>query len=153
MRLGPLLAVETIEDSLAADSGEAVLAELAALLFRAGHVPEGTELVRILQNREELGSTGLGDGVAIPHVYLKNISSPRIAVGRSREGIEFNAIDGRPVQLFFLLVTPETAKGDHLKALGRISRLLRREEFRESLMNAKGPEEILRITVEEDEQE
>ncbi len=109
--------------------------------------------MQILKNREELGSTGLGDGVAIPHVYLQNISTPQAAVGRSVEGVDFNAIDGRPVHIFFLLVTPETSKGDHLKALARISRLLRKPDFRSSLMKASGREEMQRIIVEEDEKE
>lgn len=153
MRLAEFLSPETIEDNLKARRGGEVLSELAGLLFRGGQVPEETDLVQILKNREELGSTGLGDGVAIPHVYLQNISTPQAAVGRSVEGVDFNAIDGRPVHIFFLLVTPETSKGDHLKALARISRLLRKPDFRSSLMKASGREEMQRIIVEEDEKE
>lgn len=153
MRLAPFLAEATVEEDLNARDTASVLEELSGLLFRAGYVPEGTELVRILQNREDLGSTGLGEGVAIPHVFLKNVDSPRIAVGRSKEGVDFGAIDGRPVHIFFLLVTPEAAKGEHLKALGRISRLLRNEGFRNAIMRAANGKEILRIIVEEDERE
>jgi PTS system nitrogen regulatory IIA component len=91
--------------------------------------------------------------VAIPHVYLKNLSAPRVAVGRSVEGVDFSAIDGRPVHIFFLLVTPDISKGGHLKALARISRLLRKPDFRSTLMKAAGREEMQRIIVEEDEKE
>jgi PTS system nitrogen regulatory IIA component len=153
MKLSDFLSPETIESSLQARNGAEALAELAGLLFRAGHVPEDTDLVQILKNREELGSTGLGDGVAIPHVYLKSLSAPRVAVGRSVEGVDFNAIDGRPVHIFFLLVTPDISKGDHLKMLARISRLLRKPDLRRSLMGAAGSEEMQRIILEEDEEE
>ena len=83
MKLAPFLPVECVEDNLESVDGRGVLTELSALLIKARCVPEGTDLVTILMNREELGSTGLGEGIAIPHVRLKNIPSLRTAVGRA----------------------------------------------------------------------
>jgi PTS system nitrogen regulatory IIA component len=153
MRLAPFLPVECVEANLESVDGKGVLTELSALLVRARCVPEGTDLVTILMNREELGSTGLGGGIAIPHVRLKNVSSLRVAVGRSVPGVEFNAADGLPVHFFFLVVSSESAAADHLKALAQISRLLKKSHVRKALLGAGGREEILEVIVAEDEEE
>ena len=153
MNLASFLTPESVEGGLESGDRRGVLTELSSLLVKAGHVPEGTDLVTILENREELGSTGVGEGVAIPHVRLRNISSPRIAVGRSVGGVDFGAVDGRPVHLFFLTVSPESSAGDHLKALARISRLLKKPSVRQALMEAKGRREMYEIVVAEDGKE
>lgn len=153
MTLSSYLSPEAVEPSLRAGDRQGVLTELAALLRKTGSVPAGTDLVTILENREELGSTGIGRGAAIPHVRLKNLDRIRIAVGRSSAGIDFNAIDGEPVRLFFLLVAPENATGDHLKALARISRLLRQDDVRKALMAASDGAGMLDVIVREDEKE
>jgi PTS system nitrogen regulatory IIA component len=153
MTLSSYLSPEAVEPSLQARDRRGVLAELAALLQKNGSVPAGTDLVTILENREELGSTGIGGGAAIPHVRLKNLARIHVAVGRSPAGIDFSAIDGEPVRLFFLLVAPENATGDHLKALARISRLLRQEGVRKALMEAPDGAGMLDIIVTEDEKE
>lgn len=151
MKLAPFLSLDTIDDNLQAGEGEEVLSSLSSLLIRTGHVPQGTDLVTILRNREELGSTGIGKGVAIPHVRLKNLAALRIAVGRSVEGVDFNAVDGQRVHFFFLIVAPESSRGDHLKVLAQVSRLLKKPGVRASLLKARGREEILSIIVSEDE--
>ena len=153
MKLAPFLPVACVEENLESVDGRGVLAELAALLIKARCVPEGTDLVTILMNREELRSTGIGEGVAIPHVRLKNISSLRVAVGRSVRGVDFNAADGRPVHFFFLVVSSESAAADHLKALAQISRLLKKSHVRKALFEAGGREEMLEVIVAEDEEE
>jgi len=153
MKLVSLLSPETIEHSLGGKDRRGVLAELAELLRRAGQVPSDVDLLSILEEREALGSTGIGRGVAIPHVRVGGISSPRLAVGRSAEGIEFGAPDGQPVNLFFLLITPEDSTGEHLRALARISRLLKNAEVRRALLEAGGSREMLRIIEQEDEKE
>lgn len=153
MKLSPLLTPETIITDMAGRDRRGVLTELADLVTKAGQVDPGTDLVTILENREELGSTGIGGGVAIPHVRLKNIPSLRVALGRSVEGVDFAAVDGRPVHIFFLLLAPEEATGDHLKALACISRLLKSPGVKEALLAAESPERMLEIIEREDEKE
>ena len=153
MKLARYLSVDTVEARLESADRRGILEELAALVRRTGGVPPDTDLVTILENREDLGSTGIGDGVAIPHVRLKNLREPRMAVGRSVEGVDFHAIDGQRVHIFFLLLAPENSTGEHLKALARISRLIKKSPFREALLKARSSEEMLKAIVTEDEQE
>ena len=105
----------------------------------------------MLLEREKLGSTGIGDGIAIPHGKLKGLDRLVISFGRSRQGIDFDAIDGKPVHIFFLLMAPESSTGQHLKALAKISRMLKDPDFRSDLMAAKSAEEIYRKIAEKDE--
>ena len=153
MKLATFLSPETVEAGLRSDDRRGVLEELAALALRSGGIPEGTDLVTILENREDLGSTGIGGGAAIPHVRLRNLPGLKVAVGRSVEGVDFKAIDGQLVRLFFLLLAPEDSPGDHLKALAGISRLLKKARVRDSLLAARDGEEMLKIIVTADEEE
>ena len=109
-------------------------------------------LVRVLLERERLGSTGIGDGVAIPHGKLHGISEPIISFGRSLKGLDFDSMDGQPVFLFFLLVAPENSATVHLKALARIAKILKTGSFRKILMEASSREEIYNIIIENDEE-
>jgi PTS system nitrogen regulatory IIA component len=113
-------------------------------------IDDEEELLRALLERESLGSTGVGDGVAIPHGKLPMGSEMIVAFGRSRKGIDFQSMDSKPVFLFFLLVTPEDKPGDHLKALARISRILKNPVLRESLTTAPDRQEIQRLIYQED---
>jgi len=108
-------------------------------------------MVDVLLDREKLGSTGIGDGIAIPHGKLKSLDSLVISFGRSREGIDFESIDGKPVHIFFLLMAPESSTGQHLKALAKISRMLKDPEFRSDLMSARSAEEIYRKIADKDD--
>ncbi|HSE62993.1 MAG TPA: PTS sugar transporter subunit IIA [Thermoanaerobaculia bacterium] len=110
---------------LAASTVEEALAELSAGLARAGLVKDAGDLARRLSERERLGSTGLGGGVAIPHCKTRDLADVLLAVGVSRKGIDFGAADGVPVTLIFLVVSPSDAPGLHLQALARISRVIR----------------------------
>ncbi|MDP2644752.1 MAG: PTS sugar transporter subunit IIA [Desulfobacterales bacterium] len=109
------------------------------------------DLVRVLIERERLGSTGIGGGVGIPHGKFKGLKSLVLGFGLSRTGVEFESMDGRPTHLFFLLITPENSTGLHLKLLARISRILKNESYKQGLLNAADRDEVIRIIKEEDE--
>ncbi len=127
-----------------------VIREFAEVLKAAGRVKDAEALVRVLLERESLGSTGIGDGVAIPHGKLSFISDMVVAFGRSSRGVDFQSLDAKPAYLFFLLVTPDDKPGDHLKALARISRILKNPELRENLKRTSDRQELKRLLYEED---
>ena len=108
-------------------------------------------LYEVITEREKLGSTGIGEGVAIPHGKLKNIGNLLISFGRSREGVDFDSMDGKPAHLFFLLIAPEESVGVHLKTLARISKLLKSQDVRKRLLDAETAEEIFSVITEEEE--
>jgi len=126
--------------------------ELVSLLVAAGSIRRDDQqtLVETLSSREELGSTGIGQGVGIPHGKSDSVKDLVAAFGRSVPGVDFDSLDGEPVHLFFLLVAPNASAGPHLKALARISRLLKDKYFREALKSARDDKDILRIIKEED---
>jgi len=128
-----------------------VLAELTEALVTANPALNREEVIRVLLERERLGSTGIGDGVAIPHGKLKHLDRQLIAFGLSRKGVEFDAMDGKPARLFFLLIAPEDAVGVHLKTLARISKLLKAPLVRERLLSARDRQQIHGIIMEEEE--
>ncbi|MBI4340698.1 MAG: PTS sugar transporter subunit IIA [Candidatus Omnitrophica bacterium] len=134
-------------------SKEEIIQALVQLLVAAGAIKEKdvARLVQILLKRESLGSTGIGQGVAIPHGKCDCVKDLVAAFGVCRSGIAFDSLDGEPVHLFFLLVAPEDSAGPHLKALARISRLLKDKHFRDTLKNAKDEKTLVRIIREEDE--
>lgn len=115
----------------------------------AGINPE--ECVRVLMEREQLGSTGIGDGIGIPHGKMKSLDSLALGFGRSRKGVDFESIDGRPTHIFFILITPENSTGLHLKFLARISKILKSESFKKKLLNAVDQDELFKIIKDEDE--
>ncbi|MBI4597940.1 MAG: PTS sugar transporter subunit IIA [Candidatus Omnitrophica bacterium] len=131
---------------------EAVIRELTQLLVSAGAIKDKdvAKLVQTLLKRESLGSTGIGQGVAIPHGKSDCVGKLVAAFGISRQGVDFDSLDGEPVHLFFLLVAPEDSAGPHLKALARISRLLKDKHFRDSLRNAKDEKTVAKIIQDED---
>jgi len=152
MKVTTFLKREFIIEELKATTKEAALAELASLLRQAGSPDDHRdEMVKVLMARERLGSTGIGDGIAIPHGKISGIADLMIAIGRSSRGVDFNAMDGKPVHLFFLLMAPENSSGQHLKVLARISRLLKDNILRNHLMEARSPEEIFNLLVEKDD--
>ncbi|HXY61313.1 MAG TPA: fructose PTS transporter subunit IIA [Nitrospirota bacterium] len=145
-----LLQDDLILVDIAATDKPGVLREFARLLTSQGRVIDEEELVRTLIDREVLGSTGIGGGVAIPHGKLKGITDMIVAFGRSRKGVDFQALDGKPVYLFFLLLTPPEMTGEHLKTLARISRILKNQILRENLQRASFRNELQRLICEED---
>jgi len=149
-KISDLLHEDCIIEEFAATSKVDVLREFASLLKSRGRVSDEAELVRVLQERETLGSTGIGDGVAIPHARMRALPTMIVGFGRSSRGIEYHALDGRPVFLFFLLVTPDGMPGDHLKTLARISRIVKNPVLRSGLLRAEGKQEMQRLIFEED---
>jgi PTS system nitrogen regulatory IIA component len=135
---------------LTATAKEDVLAELAGALSAAESALESEGLLQVLKDREALQSTGIGEGVAIPHGKLNGLDRLVATFARSRAGVDFESIDGQPTHLFFLLVVPEQSGGQHLKALARISRFFRDASFRERLLGAEDLDAIFRWIEEED---
>jgi PTS system nitrogen regulatory IIA component len=150
MRIEDILAPELVIGSLAATTKAGVLDELASAV--AGHYPDidRGRLVAALDERERLNSTALGEGVAIPHGKLPGLRRVFAVFGRSLAGVDFQSLDGKPTHLFFLLVAPEESAGAHLKALARISRLLKDDAFRARLREAPDAEALYRTIREED---
>jgi PTS system nitrogen regulatory IIA component len=136
---------------LAATNKRGVLEELTGLLSKTGKIKDPKAAIEILMERERLGSTGIGQGIAIPHAKTDQTTQIAAAFGLSRRGVNFEALDGEPVHIFFLLVAPPDAAGLHLKALARISRLLKDKFFRQSLRDVKDTAEVVRIIKEEDQ--
>jgi len=150
MRIDDFLAPEMVVPALQGRTKDDVIEELAEVVSK--HHPEidHWRLVGALQDRERLNSTALGEGVAIPHGKLPGVKRVVAAFGRSPQGVDFNSLDGKPTHLFFLLVAPEDSAGAHLKALARISRLLKDESFRAHLMQAGDAASLYGIIREED---
>ena len=135
MLLTELLTVNRIKVPLAATDKTAALRELTQLLADLAGVPL-EPLLRAIEERERVLSTGIGHGIAIPHAKSPLVTELVLVAGTSPAGIPFEALDGDPVRLLFLLIGPESAAGDHVKALSRIARLVRRESVREALVRA-----------------
>ncbi len=150
MKILDALQMEAILPELTARAKTELLEELSAPVAHLAGIKRN-DLLRVLLERERLGSTGIGGGIGIPHGKLKDIDALYIGFGLSRPGVDFESLDGQPTHIFFLLVTPENAMGLHLKLLARISRILKNEPFREQLMQARTREEIFSIIKEEDE--
>ena len=146
-----LLEVDLVLEEIKATDKIGVIREFADVLQAAGRVKDAEALVRVLLERESLGSTGIGDGVAIPHGKLGFISDMIVAFGRSSRGVDFQSLDAKPAYLFFLLVAPEHKPGDYLiKTLARISRILKNPTLRENLKRTADRQEIKRLLYEED---
>ncbi|HEY7528508.1 MAG TPA: PTS sugar transporter subunit IIA [Candidatus Deferrimicrobiaceae bacterium] len=151
MKLLDIVSSGGVVDDLRAGTKEGVLREMSEVV--AANVPSlsAQGLTSILMDRESLGSTGIGDGVAIPHGKVPGIDRLVAVFGRSRDGVQFHSLDGKPAHLFFLVVAPEHSAGMHLKALARISRLLKDARFRRSLIDARDADDLRRILKEEDD--
>ncbi|MBI2536359.1 MAG: PTS sugar transporter subunit IIA [Gemmatimonadetes bacterium] len=143
MLLGDIMSPARIRVPLLGRDKQAVLSELVYLVTDGGG-GQFDDILRAVQAREAVLSTGIGYGVAIPHGKSPTLSDLRLAAGVADAPIGFESLDGQPVRLFFLLVGPESASAAHVKALARISRLVRREPFRQRLLQARDPEEFYR---------
>ena len=151
VKIAEMLDPAAIVAELQGTGKEEVLAELTAALVATNPALQRGEVLRVLLERERLGSTGIGDGVAIPHGKLKHLDRQLIAFGLSRKGVDFDAMDGKPARLFFLLIAPEDSVGIHLKTLARISKLLKAPLVRERLQAARDRQQIHSIIAEEEE--
>ncbi|MBW1645038.1 MAG: PTS sugar transporter subunit IIA [Deltaproteobacteria bacterium] len=151
MKIVDYLDESLVISDLDCDDKDEVLRQFARLVNRRFPELDEDEVYEVLQEREELGSTGIGEGIAIPHGKLKNLETIIAAFARSRRGIDFDAIDGQPVYFFFLLLAPENSAGLHLKALAKISRMLKSKEFREELANAEDEKALFQVISTEDD--
>ena len=149
MKLLDVIDKEAILLDLKSKDKIGILNELVAPAARITGI-DHSSLVRVLMERERLGSTGIGGGMAIPHGKLKNLENVVLGFGLSAKGVDFESMDGRPTYLFFLLLTPENATDLHLKLLARVSRLLKQDDLKEMLMRAATPDEIIDIVKKDD---
>ena len=149
MKILDILEKEAILADLKARDKKGVIEELVAPMARISGI-EDDRLVRVLLDRERLGSTGIGGGIGIPHGKLKDLDRLILGFGVSRRGIDFESMDGMPTHIFFLLVTPENSTGLHLKLLAQISRILKNETFKERLLAASHPSEVVEAIKEHD---
>ncbi|MGA7875365.1 MAG: PTS sugar transporter subunit IIA [Desulfoferrobacter sp.] len=151
MKILDILAKESIIPELKGRTKKQVLEELIdALLQHKPHL-DRDRLMAVLLERERLGSTGIGDGIAIPHGKMRDLDQLVLSFGRSSQGVDFESMDGKPVHLFFLLVAPENCAGIHLRALAKIARLLKNGTVRKKLGNVQGREEVYSVIQLEDE--
>ncbi len=152
MKFADFVSRQAIRAELQADEKEGVIREMVKALYDAGKVA-GSEMegiIKAILKREELGSTGIGRGVAVPHTKHPSVERLVGTVGVSNEGVDFNSLDGEKVNLFFLLISPPDRPGDHLRALENVSRQLRDDSFCRFLKQAKSAEDIVQLLDEAD---
>ncbi len=150
MKIMEILAKDAVIPNLGVRTKREVLAEMAAALAKIEPQIEADRLLEVLLEREALQSTGIGEGVAIPHGKLAGLDRLVATFARSREGIDFESIDGQPTQHFFLLVVPERSGGQYLKARARISRFFRDAAFRQKLVEGETLDDLIRAIEDED---
>jgi PTS system nitrogen regulatory IIA component len=150
MRVVDILKEELIVPELKTRTKTEVLRELAFHLATQHREIDPEHLVTVLLDRERLGTTAIGEGIAIPHGKLPGLKGVVAAFGRSLSGVDCQSLDGAPTKIFFLLVAPEDSAGIHLKALARVSRLLKDRGFRDRLLSAQTQAELHRVICEED---
>ena len=150
MKISEILTKENIIKDLKSFDKESVLEELSNFLKDRGEIPNKENLLLSLLEREKLGSTGIGENVAIPHAKIRNIDKIITVFARSQIGVEFESLDQKPVNFIYLILAPENSTGQHLKALARISRLFKNPSLRESVLRANETDQIYSILVDED---
>jgi nitrogen PTS system EIIA component len=152
MKFSVFISPKAIRAELAAVTKEGVIAELVQALVDSGEVKaaDQEDIIKAILKREELGSTGIGRGVAVPHTKHASVEKLIGTVGVSQTGLDFESLDGQNASLFFLLVSPPDRPGDHLRALENISRQLRDETFCRFLRQSKTPDDILQLLEEAD---
>jgi PTS system nitrogen regulatory IIA component len=151
VRITDFLSANAIISDLAGRDKQAVLNELAEKFLATDAALNAGRVLEVLAEREKISSTAIGDGVAIPHGKLRNVDRVHAVFARSTAGVDFASLDGEPTYIFFTLIAPEDGAADHLKALARISRLLKDASFRGRLMDAQSGGELFDIIVSEDQ--
>lgn len=145
MKLSNLMREDLICLNLKAEKKGEVIDEVVALLVKAREITDRAKLLRAIMDREKLASTGVGEGVAIPHARTEAASEMVISFARSEGGVDFESLDKEPVYLIFMIAAPKKTVESYLKVLARLSRLLRDKPFRNSLIKAKSPQEVIEI--------
>jgi PTS system nitrogen regulatory IIA component len=151
VKITDFLSAQTVIPTLASRDKNAALQEMAEGLVSYHRQLDKQKVLAVLLDREKISTTAIGEGVAIPHGKLPGVDRVMGMFARSPEGVDFASLDGGPTHLFFVLIAPENAAADHLKALARISRLLKDEAFRRRLMEGQTGQELFNIIAEEDE--
>jgi PTS system nitrogen regulatory IIA component len=151
MKIMDYLDEEWVIADLQGTDKASILKELSSVLVKPCKATSGEELLQVLLDREKLGSTGIGEGIAIPHGRLKKLKKFFISFGRSAQGVDFDSIDRKPSHLFFLVMAPENSAVDNLKLLSRIVTLLKEPSFKKRLIEAPSRKELFQIISEEDE--
>ena len=153
MKISDFLNTKAILTDLKATNKAEVIQELVTTLVNVGAIDKKNKakLIEILMAREALGSTAIGQGIAIPHGKCEYVTKLTAGLGISKKGVDFDSLDGEPAFIFFLLVAPIDSAGPHLKALAKISHLLKDKYFRENLKSSKDEKSILKLIAQEDE--
>ncbi|MEJ7485946.1 fructose-specific PTS transporter subunit EIIC [Staphylococcus pasteuri] len=152
MRITELLTKETIAMDLSSSDKNGVIDELVNQLDKAGKLSDVPSFKEAIHNRESQSTTGIGEGIAIPHAKVAAVKSPAIAFGKSKEGVDYQSLDMQPAHLFFMIAAPEGGAQTHLDALAKLSGILMDENVREKLINASSPEEVLQIIDNADDE-
>ena len=150
MKISELLKEDCIIENLKANDKESALKEISLFLEHRGIIRNHDQLFQSLLEREKLGSTGIGDNMAIPHAKYESIEEIVTVFARSQAGIDFQSLDRKPVHFIFLLLAPPASTGLHLKALAKIARLFKNQSLRENILNAEGANTIYSLLLEED---
>lgn len=145
MKLSKFCGEDLLSFELKGESKNEVISELVDLASRSKLVKDGNELLKDILEREKLVTTGVGYGVAFPHAKSKAVKGIVIAFGRSKKGVDFDSMDKKPVNLFFLIAAPEDAIGAHLNVMARLSYLMKSEKNRDKLTKIKSPKELLEV--------
>nr|WP_263325262.1 PTS fructose transporter subunit IIABC [Neobacillus sp. Marseille-Q6967] len=153
MRITELLTKQTINLSLKSSQKIDAIEELVTVLDSAGKLSNRADFKQAIINREEQSTTGIGEGIAIPHAKTTAVKQAAIAFGRSKEGVNYESLDGQPAHLFFMIAAPEGANNTHLEALSRLSTILLNEEVRKQLLEASSEDEVLNIINSHDQEE
>jgi len=150
MKMMDFLHEKAISVDIKATKKSDVIKELVDLLSQTHPLKQNDKLIKTFMNRESLGSTGIGQGIGIPHAKSDIVHELIGVLGISKAGVDFDSLDGEPTHIFILLVAPEDAAGPHLKALAKISRMLKDKFIRDSLIAAKNPKAVIDIISQED---
>ena len=151
MKISQVLDKHAIKIGLRSTTKEDALKELVDILAEVENIGDSKSILKALVERENLGSTGIGQGIAIPHGKTDKVTRLVAVMGMSKHGVDFDALDGEPVYIFFLLVAPKETAGPHLKALAQISRLLRDSYFCELLRKCETGEQVFNLIKTEEE--
>jgi PTS system nitrogen regulatory IIA component len=151
MQLDQILKIGFINENMFAKTKAEALEELVNTLIKGGLKLDSVKVIEVLQQREKLGSTGIGDGLAIPHGKISSLNEIVVAFGRSKKGVDFDSLDGKTVHIFFLLLAPENSVGQHLKALAKISKMLKTANFRQKLIETDSKSDLYKLIIEKNE--
>lgn len=148
MSIADLISPQTVKAPLEGTTKDEIIRELLTILKEAGRIEDLEEAFRVVRAREDQGSTGLGDGIAIPHAKTEQVSRLTLALGVAPDGAEFDALDGQPTHLFFLLLAPPGQSGPHLEALAEVGKMAQSGSFMRLLKSARTREEVLELFEE-----